>query len=249
MEAKMTVTGRTLKWVGILSMTLDHIGAVLLGSRIPEVLEGAGPASAAENLQFILYLFLRFAGRLAFPVFCFLLTEGFCHTSSRKRYAGRMFFFAVISEIPFDLAFHGKILESGGQNVFITLFLGIAVMFLLEKTENRTPGTAQACSGAAGMAARAAIIGSGCAVAEILRCDYGWFGILLISVLYLLRAGRKGQTAAGAALCLPEITAPLAFFFISRYQGAPGKRGRKYFFYMYYPLHLLVLVFIRHVLF
>ncbi len=78
----------------------------------------------------------RYIGRISFPIFCFLLIEGFFHTRNIFKYMARLGAFALISEIPYDLAFKGKVLEFTHQNVFFTLFLGVLMMYVLEKAEN-----------------------------------------------------------------------------------------------------------------
>src|SRR5699024_2332190 len=100
------LSGFQLKCIAILSMALDHTGAVLFPQEI----------------------WLRCAGRLAFPVFCFLIVEGFVHTHDVYRYMARLGVFALISEIPYDLAFRGVCLEFAYQNVFFTLLIGIVMM-------------------------------------------------------------------------------------------------------------------------
>ena len=93
------------------TMLIDHVGAVLL----PQ------------------YPILRIIGRIAFPIFCFLLVEGFMHTHDVIRYMTRIGLFALISEIPFDLLFYGRILDGTHQNVFFTLFIGLVMLYYLTK--------------------------------------------------------------------------------------------------------------------
>ena len=80
------ISADALKWIALLTMLCDHAGAVL----------------------FAQYPVMRLIGRTAFPLFVWLLVEGFFHTSSRKKYLGRMAFFALVSELPFDLALYGR---------------------------------------------------------------------------------------------------------------------------------------------
>ena len=80
---------------------------------------------------------MRMIGRVAFPIFCFLLIQGFLHTHDVKKYAARLFAFALISELPFDLAFKGKI-DFSYQNVFFTLFIGLMTMIAFRWIEEHT---------------------------------------------------------------------------------------------------------------
>ena len=112
-----SLSGTALKRIACLSMLLDHIGASLLenglfkqGSFWPGDVQLDGV--------------LRLAGRLAFPIYCFLLVEGFLHTHDFKKYALRMLGFALISEWPFDWAFFSGVYW-GHQNVYFTLLLGL----------------------------------------------------------------------------------------------------------------------------
>ena len=130
------LSGYHLKFIAAISMLIDHI-AVLF------------QASLSESIYFI----LRAAGRLSFPLFCFLLVEGFFHTKNKKRYQQRLFIFAVLSELPYDLAFrylpvdrpdflaqlqHPLSVSSAAfqqQNVLFTLFLGFTAMLLMERKQ------------------------------------------------------------------------------------------------------------------
>ena len=97
--SRFSLSGTALKRLALVSMLLDHLGASLL-----EAGRFATAVPPAATL-FRLDRCLRWAGRLAFPLYCFLLVEGFVHTRSRRRSAGRMLHFALLSEVPFALAF------------------------------------------------------------------------------------------------------------------------------------------------
>lgn len=113
-------SGSTVKLVGIITMFLDHFAAAILARILI--------AHSWSDQLYLAYTFLRIVGRLGFPIFCFLLVEGFTKTRSKVKYAVRLGMFALISEVPFDLAFSGKVLEFFYQNVYFTLFLGLIAL-------------------------------------------------------------------------------------------------------------------------
>lgn len=118
------LSGSTLKLIAIITMLIDHIGAAVIARLL---IAGQG-----SEMLYKIYYAMRAVGRVAFPIFCFLLVEGFFYTGSRKKYALRLFGFALLSEIPFDLAFSGKTLEFGYQNVFFTLLIGLLTIMLFD---------------------------------------------------------------------------------------------------------------------
>ena len=137
MEKKKGISGSTLKMIAIVTMLIDHIGAAVLARLL--MVNGLGELDqtntdaimqwlSANGALYGTYTVMRMIGRVAFPIFCFLLVEGFLHTHDVKKYAMRLGLFALLSEIPFDLAFSSKILEFNYQNVFFTLFIGLLTM-------------------------------------------------------------------------------------------------------------------------
>jgi len=245
---KSIFTGSHLKWIAILTMLIDHIGAALLEvGLLPKI---ANAVLAGNSLEYVIsdyhfwYRFdaiLRAIGRLAFPIFCFLLIEGFLHTKNVKKYALRLGLFALISEIPFDLAFNNSVFELTYQNVFFTLFIGLIVLCGIKYFEATLPAQWKPL--------RYLVAVTGMIAAHFLQTDYSAFGILLIVLLYEFRNSRNWQCIAGVIITLFQShTAPLAFLFIYFYNGERGKHLPKYFFYAFYPAHLLVLVFVRMIL-
>ena len=208
------MTGFQLKMLAMLAMTADHIGAVFF----PEI------------------PLLRWIGRLAMPVLCFFIGEGLRHTRSPRRYLLRLTGFALLSELPFDLAFYGGI-EWGHQNVYFTLALGLLALWAIQSR------------GMEGwlLALTAAL------AAELLGCDYGMYGVLLILLLDRFHRARSEQLAGAALLNLAffglqtQTLSLIALPLLWLYNGKRGRDDRR-LFYLYYPAHLCVLGILRFVL-
>ena len=237
LSPRCSFSGTALKTIACITMLVDHIGASCIeaGLLLPELERGEVSGGAWDQLSlFQLDRVLRFTGRLAFPIFCFLLVEGFVHTRDVKKYVRRLFLFAFISEVPFDLAFFCTPFALDHQNVYWTLALGVLAMAGLKRfeKENGLPGW------------QGLVWAGGCAaLALVANTDYHAIGVLIICTLYLTRADRKRQCLAGALLFLFELTAPLAFVLVWFYNGQRGACSplQKKAFYWFYPVHLLVL--------
>ena len=140
------LNGTQLKTIAVVTMVIDHIGASVLQRYLymdfPAELTTANYEAWMDShlAGYLIYELLRMIGRIAFPIFTFLLVEGVCHTSSSGRYALRMFLFALAAEIPFDLAFSYKAVDPEYQNVMFTLCIGILMLNAIrEYTEKRAP--------------------------------------------------------------------------------------------------------------
>ena len=204
--------GFALRCLAMALMLTDHIGAVFF----PQL------------------LILRLIGRWAFPLYAFLAADGAAHTHSGGRYVGRLLLAALVSEIPFRLAFSVPFSEFGCPSVLFTLAAGVSACLLFRY---RKPGWA---------AAGSLVL---LAAAQLLGTDYGAYGAALVLVFYLLRERPAGQAAAGSALTVGYsllFRAPLQMFALPALtvgMFANGKRGRdaRLWFYAFYPGHLLVL--------
>lgn len=239
------ITGSTLKRIALVSMLVDHLAASVIAKlyNIPGFL----PEASRSGVE-AFYNACRLFGRLAFPIYCFLLVEGFLHTSDKKRYAVRLFLFALISEIPFDWAINGQLMNWEHQNVFFTLLLGFAAMWGIDLVLQKLPLS----SANLRIFAMAFIIIGVLILAWHVRADYGAAGVLVIVVLYLFHdnyplaaaIGCLGLTAAvyveSAWSGRMQAAGVIGFLLAYYYNGQKG-RLNKYFYYLFYPVHLLLL--------
>lgn len=240
-EKKMGISGSTLKLIAIIAMLIDHIGAIVLERMLRlgnTGLERMGIGIDISGL-YVIYLVMRLIGRLGFPIFCFLLIEGMQYTKDIKKYALRLFLFAVISEVPFDLGFAGSGIYWQYQNVFFTLFIGLLVMIGFRKLEDSKKwGTIS------GYLLYLLVLGVGMGAAELLQTDYSAMGVLTIAAMYQYRRKRVLSVGIGCAILtvmsILEVTAFATLLPICLYNG---KRGWniKWLFYAFYPVHILVL--------
>ena len=241
MTPKKGISGAILKWLALVTMLIDHIGATIV--RYYNRLAGA-----TGNINTI-YNILRDIGRIAFPIFIFLLVEGYQHTKSRKKYLMRLLIFSLISEVPFDMAFKNSFWDLGYQNVFFTLSLGFIAIWLMDEIKKRSslhikdPAAAFAYSYLLFIGVTALF----CLLAEFMETDYHAVGILAISVAWLLKDKRYLQMPVCCLTLLlsspREWYALIACIPILFYNGKRGKQ-HKYFSYFFYPVHLLILGYI-----
>ena len=240
MEQQKGLTGSTLKIIAMVTMLIDHIGASILERGVmPKAADGSVMDAGVEAMKVynrwkVVDMACRGIGRIAFPIFCFLLVEGFLHTGNWKKYFSRLFLFSLISEVPFDLAVFKSWYDFSSQNVFFTLWIALLVLAVMKYA-----GEKQEWSEALQLLAQIAVAAVGMGVAHLLHTDYAAFGVLAIAELYFLRKDRKRQVLCGCVLFLWEITAPLAFLPIYHYNGKRGINV-KYIFYFFYPVHLLI---------
>lgn len=204
----------TLKMIAIISMLIDHVGYVLFPNE----------------------LIFRAIGRIAFPIFCFLVVEAFFHTRSTWNYLMRLCVFAILSEIPFDLTFFGEFYHPEKQNVFITLALGLCAIFCLEEMTSRRV-----------FVIPFAVI---LALAYFCNCDYGAGGVLLICMFYKTKDNKMIQCLLCTLILYLfygafELYGLIAMIPILLYNGNRGP-ALKMIFYWFYPVHLLLLYFIAN---
>lgn len=234
-EKRFSVSRNQIKLLALITMVIDHVGYMFF---------------------FVwdyphLYYILRGIGRISFPLICFMLVQGMIHTHSKSKYLLRLIIFAVISEIPFDLAFSRKLVNMQSQNVFFTLALGLAAIWLIQQSE-------KLISDNFGRVITMLVVvaaGSGCAY--LLHTDYSIFGIWVILTFYVFRNNFASLSFVIGILFAEHSMLELVggiFALLPVYYYSPERSDGKtflpkWFFYVFYPLHLMVLVLIRHLIY
>lgn len=198
---------------------------------------------------------LRCVGRLAFPIFAFFIAEGYAHTRDFGRYFRRLAILAAVSEIPFNLE-NGAVFDPARQNVLFTFCLALLTLRGLEALgRERGFGRWAGCG---------LVLAAGFAAGELLRTDYGGWGVVTVALLQLCRDGKYAKLwlllamAAVNGLGMGSLTMPVfggempiqifavaALPVIWLYNGQAGPKGLRRAFYVFYPAHLLVLEGIR----
>ena len=228
MQRIQFLNGFHLKLIAICTMLIDHMGYTLF----PGV------------------MWLRCVGRVAFPIFCFLIAEGCVYTHDRRKYALRLLVFALLSEIPYNLMNSGMIWDPYDQNVLWTLLLGALVCWLMDWALKKCTPLSFMLTGAVMLAAYWLL--------EIGNTDYGGWGMLLVAAFYGVH-----RAPSGAVVKMIAQAFGLAFFSIGvmggylsielwslaalvpiwLYNGQRGfsNKAVQYGFYAFYPVHILAL--------
>lgn len=221
-----------LKGIACIAMLIDHIGATLVLQQ------------CRKNPQlWDVYQMMRIIGRMAFPIYCFLLVEGVHHTQNVQKYGLRILFAALLSEIPFDLAVSGRI-DWTSTSVMVTLLLGFWMIRAMERAEEFW---------------KLAVILPFFLAAEYLRTDYGGNGIAILAMLELTRGLNREKLARvlgsvlvlwfGGTVSVGPFRVPIELFGLVYLIPVFCYRGRKvshnpwvqWTFYLFYPVHLMIL--------
>ncbi len=186
------------------------------------------------------FLCRNIVGRLAFPIFAFLIVEGYHHTSNRRKYAQNLLLFAIISIIPWNLV-HGDLLYHSSQNVLFTLLFGVILMFQTDKISQYYSQHSHFP-----LVQTLTIILELIAI-QLLHTDYGATGVVYIVLLHVLRGNILNQSIATFATFAYNKFHRfniLALIPLSMYNGKRGfiqGKWAKYVMYAFYPLHLIIL--------
>lgn len=209
---KPVLSGAHLKLIAIIAMIIDHASVEFLAK--------------GTSLR----VYGRCVGRMALPIFCFLLVEGAFQTKNIKKYALRLFVFALISEIPFDLVAYKNVFYIQKQNTFFTLLLGLLMIWILQQTSNN-------------YLMLISVFACGFA-AYYLKTDYGMWGVALILAFYVAKTLPKEGFILFLILMIckggTEYWGIISIIPIALYNG---QRGRQFghALYLVYPVHLLIL--------
>lgn len=254
--AQKGFSGGILKQIAVVTMLIDHITCCFM-ERV--YVEGV-PLFQTAKSWYYLDMAGRAIGRTAFPIFCFLITEGYLHTSNKFKYLGRLLLFGLISHYPFNWIFFPGSAHRHTGTMF-TLALGFLSIWVIDAALTHFPADrdfAHRGTGSRWLNLLIALIislpavGAFCWISEYIGSDYGYGGVMTIVILFLLRRSRDLQAILSWAWLAfynsYELFAIPGFFLIRCYNGSKGKQS-KYFFYIFYPAHLLVLFLIRKKLF
>ena len=223
LEKLRILDGTSLKLIAMISMVFDHVGDMFF----PDA------------------LWMRMIGRLAMPLFSFCIAEGYAHTRNKQRYLLRMGIFALVSEIPFDLAFEGRV-GLGHQNIMLSFFLAILALMLFDRIrgEGKEHAAFKTLLGILCVCAVAVL-------ALLLKADYTLFAVVAVFLFYVLR-NRPALLRCGAGVGFLALTRTVGYYRATGLSLIPlllynGKRGRglKWLFYAFYPGHLLLLYLLK----
>lgn len=219
------LSASVLKVIAITVMVIDHASIVFNGQSL--------------NIW-------RMIGRVGFPIFAFFIAEGAGRTRNIYKYMGRLAVFALVSEVPFDLAFFGEWFDADYQNVYFTLLLGLIAIWALQMLDKKKLGWLSPIS--------TAVCAAG---AYFLKTDYAATGVVVIFLFYIVMRLPKIPRALGIILTCFALTllvregslmynpaeecAVFAAIPLILYGGQKGFKMNKYFFYAFYPGHILIL--------
>ncbi|MFR2878335.1 MAG: TraX family protein [Anaerovoracaceae bacterium] len=222
------LSGAQLKYIAFLSMLIDHANKAL----IYPILDGGALNTVSDIFDII--------GRIAFPIFIFLLVEGFFKTRSRWKYLMLLLIFGVISEVPFDMSSSGVFFEPNWNNIMFTLALVLVTIWIIDVLRKKM----ETLPGALWYILSFIILAVMCFAASNLSLDYEYHAVLIGYFCYIFHERQILAIPFSYISMYKEPWALLGFGLTLTYNG---KRGRQYKIinYLFYPVHLLILGLIR----
>lgn len=234
------ITADGLKIFAVLVMLIQNIGIVVIEKGmigLDRYTQAELSAAMAEDSQLMTMAgvgsVMQLIGGLAVPIFAFLLVEGFMKTTSYSKYLLSMAVFALISEIPYDLANSHKLINLSSQNALVTMCICLLMLYFLRFFEDK--------KGILYKAVRLLIVVCGIVWVTIFKAQFGLCMVLLTAIFYLFHARNALKTFLGMMVSLLYVTGPLSFYGIWCYTEERKDKFPKYAYYAFYPLHLLVL--------
>lgn len=226
---KMKVlSGAQLKNIAFLSMLIDHVNKALIYPNL-----NGGILNIISDAFDII-------GRIAFPIFIFLLVEGFFKTRNRGRYLTTLLIFGVISEIPFDLFTTGEFFEPNWNNIMFTLALVLIMIWIIDVLKEKL----EKLSIILWYLLSFVIVGVMCLIATNLSVDYEYHAILIGYFYYIFHEKELITIPFNFLSMYKEPWALLGFGLVLTYNGERGSQN-KLINYLFYPVHLLILGVLR----
>lgn len=241
------INGDILHLIAMITMLIDHSAVVLFDNNIV----------------------LRGIGRLAFPIFCFLIAEGFKHTSNLTNYIGRLMIFGIISEIPFNLMVSDTIIDYSHQNVMWTLMWGLCGMYVIDRlyTYLESKDAIKDKIIPIILICMTFIIGN--VIGDYFRVDYGGTGVVMVMSFYFIDKGIFGLAIThilqiilnvyligSRNINIYGVNIPLQAFALAAlipiglYNSTKkrGNRAIRLVGYAFYPVHIIVLKFLERLI-
>ena len=228
MEKWKLLSGSSLKVMAMTAMVMDHAAFIVLSdcdfAHVPYFTIGRHSIT-------LMFLLRGVIGRLAFPLFAFLIVEGFIHTRNEKKYIRTMLIFALLTVVPWYLV-HGCKSLLIGHNVLFTFTLALTSLYAITHLNRKWSTT---------------IIIVSMLLAWLFHTDYGFIGVAYIILLYMFKANHLGRNLTTVCVFGRSFFSMSSILSIIPMEMYNGKRGfiqspwAKYAFYAFYPLHLLVL--------
>ena len=241
MKQKISIrmTASNLKIFGYVTMMFYTVGKAIIENGLLHI-------NAYTDIQFAVLLkenadqmilsgwavVFSFIGVLAVPVFAFTLVEGFQHTSDLKKYFLRMSVFALLSEIPYDMAMHQKFFDFSDQNVLFTLAVCLIMLYGLRIYHGKSTLRCRIV--------KLVIVMAALLWCSILHSAFGMCMVLLVAVYYLFYDKKGIRILIGCGISSLYVTAPFSGYALWNYNGELGCEQKNRIFYWIYPIHLLL---------
>lgn len=235
-----SVTADGLKIFAAITMLIQAIGITIIEKgliNIDQYTQAELSQALADDSNLMVLAgvgsVMQIIGGLAVPIFAFLLVEGFMKTSSYSKYLLSIFIFALISEVPYDLANSQKFVDWSSQNALVTMCVSLLMLYFIKMLKGK--------SGITYSAARLFIVLCAIVWVTLFRAQYGLCIVLLAAIFYVFYTRNVLKTILGVIVSLLYITGPLSFYGLWCYNEKRRNILPKYAYYIFYPLHLLIL--------